>query len=426
MTLPPGVGWPPAVQTAAWIARPGPFMERCARRFGPCFTVRLAQVGTFTFVSEPELLKQVFTESPERLLAGAANAALEPVVGSRSVLLLDGREHLRQRRLMLPPFHGERLREYESLIARIAAEDVDRWPAGEPVELRPRMQAITLEAILRVVFGMEAGERLTHLRERLDALLAVATRPWAMIPPLRRDLGRFSPWARFVRVRAAVDELLYDEIATRRSDPALAERGDIFSMLLQARDADGQALTDRELRDELVTLLVAGHETTATALAWAFERLVRHPETLDRLAAGDGDYAEAVAQETLRVRPPLPLVARRVVGEPYRLGSYELPVGTLVAPCIYLTHRRADLYPDPYTFRPERFLGTPPETYAWLPFGGGMRRCIGASFALLEMRIVLQTVAQRVRLRATGPGPEAISRRAVFLAPSRDATVRVG
>ena len=428
MALPPGPTWPAALQTAAWIARPAPFMERARRRYGDVFTVRLAQVGTFVFTTDPELLKTVFTTGPDRLRAGEANVALEPVLGSRSVLLLDGAEHIRQRRLMLPPFHGERLRGYEQLIAEIAADELRGWPVGEPLVLQPRMQAGTLEVILRVVFGMDEGPRLVELRERLKKLLVVSTRPWALVPWLRRDLGRFGPWARFVEVRDAVDDAIFAEIARRRGDPTLPERTDIFSMLMQARDEDGQPLTDKELRDELITLLVAGHETTATGLAWAFERMVRHRDGgaagLDRLAGDDArEYAEAVVQETLRVRPPIPIVARRVVNEPFQLGEHEIPVGTMVAPCIYLVHRREDLYLDPYAFRPERFLERPPETYSWLPFGGGMRRCIGASFAVLEMSTILRTVARELRLEPAGGGPELISRRAIVFAPSRGGEV---
>jgi cytochrome P450 len=404
-------------------------MERATRRFGDAFTVTLAQVGTFVFTTDPGVLKTVFTTGPDRLRAGEANVALEPVLGSRSVLLLDGAEHIRQRRLMLPPFHGERLRGYERLIGEIADEEMRGWPTNGPLTLQPRMQAITLEIILRVVFGMDRGPRLVELREQIKRLLDVTTKPWALVPQLRRNLGPLSPWARFLAVRDAVDAVLFDEIARRRDDPELADRTDIFSLLLQARDEDGQPLTDRELRDELITLLVAGHETTATGLAWAFERLVRLPGALERLAGDDEDaasYADAVVQETLRLRPPIPIVARRVVGEPFDLGGRSIPVGTMVAPCIYLVHRRADLYEDPYGFRPERFLERPPETYSWLPFGGGMRRCIGASFAVLEMSTVLRTVARRMRLTPSGPSPERITRRAIVLAPSRGGEVVVG
>src|SRR3954466_7050448 len=295
MALPPGPAWPSLLQTAAWIARPAPFMERARRRYGDVFTVRLPPGGGVVFPPDPDLLKAVFTTGPDRLRAGEANVALEPVLGSRSVLLLDGAEHIRQRRLMLPPFHGERLRRYEELIAEIAEDEMRCWPVGEPLALQPRMQAVTLEVILRVVFGLDRGPRLVRLRELIKKLLQVTTRPWALVPWLRRDLGRFSPWTRFLAVRDEVDEALFSEIASRRGDPSLAERTDIFSMLMQARDEHGAPLTDRELRDELITLLVAGHETTATGLAWAFERIVRHPGALERLAAEDAaPYADAV------------------------------------------------------------------------------------------------------------------------------------
>lgn len=424
MALPPGPPWPQAVQTLAWITRPVPFMERASRRYGDAFTVRLAQVGTFVFTTDPDALKSVFTAGPDRLRAGEANVALEPVLGNRSVLLLDGKEHIRQRRLMLPPFHGERLRGYEALISEIAEEEMRQWPLGEPLALQPRMQAVTLEVILRVVFGLDRGPDLNHLREEIKRLLDVTTKPWSLVPWLRRDLGPFSPWVRFLAARDAVDHALYEEIARRRDDSGTADRTDIFSLLLQARDEDGEPLSDQEMRDELITLLVAGHETTATGLAWAFERLVRHPGALERLAGDDsGPYADAVVHETLRLRPPIPIVARRVVGQPFMLGEREIPVGVMIAPCIYLVHRRPDLYPDPYAFRPERFLEQAPETYSWLPFGGGMRRCIGASFAVLEMSTILRTVARGMRLEPAGPGPELIARRAIFFAPSRGGLV---
>jgi cytochrome P450 len=295
-------------------------MERALRRYGDPFTVTLQGVGDFVFVTDPAAIKQIFTADPEKLRSGKANVALEPVLGSRSVLLLDGREHLRQRKLMLPPFHGERLRRYEELMGEIAAEEVDGWPKGEPIALQPRMQAITLEIILRVVFGYERGAQLTELRDRVVRLLETSASPMALYPPLRRDLGPWSPWTRFLRAREQLDEALFEEIGRRRGDDRLADRDDIFSMLVQARDEDGEPLTDRELRDELVTLLIAGHETTATALSWAFERLMRLPGSLERLA--DDEYAEAAVTETLRLRPPLPVVAR-FLEEPYELLGWE-------------------------------------------------------------------------------------------------------
>jgi cytochrome P450 family 135 len=423
--LPPGPRRPATLQTFAWVARPLPFLETCRRRYGDWFTVRLARVGTFVFVAAPAAIKEIFTGDAELLRAGQANAPLAPVVGPRSVLLLDGAEHLRQRRLMLPPFHGERMARYGELMAEITEAELDRWSLREPFALRPRTQAITLEIILRVVFGVRDAARLEALRAALVALLAQSTSPATMLPWLRRDLGPLSPWRRFLRLRARVDALIYDEIAHRREDAELEERDDILSLLLQARDGDGETLTDRELRDELVTLLVAGHETTATALAWAFERLLRHPEALERLTAEardgeeEGAYAEAVVQETLRLRPPLPAVGRMLT-EPAQIAGRSLPAGVRLAPSIYLVHRRADLYPEPGAFRPERFLANPPETYGWLPFGGGVRRCLGASFATFEMKIVLRTILARARLEADDARPEPVRRRAIVLAPGRE------
>jgi cytochrome P450 len=427
MALPPGPAASVAWQTAAWITRPGPFMERCRRRYGDVFTVRLPATGDAVFVSDPDAIKQVFTASPDVLRAGEGNRALEPVLGSRSLLLLDGRDHLRHRRLMLPSFHGERLRGYGELMRRIALDEIESWPQGRPTRMQPRMQSITLEIILRVVFGLDEADRLQRMRERIQTLLVVATAPTGIIRLLPRDpLGRLSPVRRFEDALAGVDEALFDEIRARRVAPDLEERDDIFSLLAQARDEDGGALTDRELRDELITLLIAGHETTATGLAWACERLVRTPHALARVEAeaadGTSDYTDAVVAETLRLRQPIPVVARKTT-EPYELMGHRLPAGTVICPCIYLVHRRPDVYPDPYAFRPERFIERPPETYTWLPFGGGVRRCIGARFATYEMRVVLHAVVERLRLAASEPAGEPVRRRSIVLAPGRGGRV---
>jgi cytochrome P450 len=402
-------------------------MERCRRDYGDMFTIELFGVGKFAFVCDPALIKQVFTASPDLLRAGEGNAALEPVVGKRSLLLLDGRDHLRHRKLVLPQFHGERLRGYADLMRSIAIEEIETWPAGEPLPMQPRMQAITLEIILQVVFGMSEGERRERMSRLLVHLLEQTSRPIGFIPAVRESAqSRFSPARKMFAAIEAVDEALYAEIRRRRAASDLAERDDILSLLLQARDEDGEPLTDTELRDELITLLIAGHETTATALSWAWERLTRTPGALGRLASeaagGETAYADAVVHETLRLRPPLPVVAR-MCAEPYELGGYELPAGTRIAPCIYLVHRRPDVYPDPYAFRPDRFLERGPETYTFLPFGGGIRRCVGASFALYEMRVVLQAVVERLHLTADEPRRELIRRRAIILAPARGGRV---
>ena len=418
---------PRPVQTIAWITRTGPFLERCHARYGDVFSVRIAQEGTWVMLTDPEHVRQVFTGDPKVFHAGEANAILRPVLGDNSVLLLDEQPHLAQRKLLLPPFHGERIQRYVDVMREVAEREIERWPQGQPLELWPRMQAVTLEVIMRAVFGMQEGARLDRLRDALRNTLDWATQPTQMIALALLGPDRVDqlPWFRdrFVDV----DQLIFDEIAARRSDENLEERDDIMSLLLQARHEDDSPMSDQELRDELMTLLVAGHETTATALAWGIERLVRHPDKLERLReeadAGGDEYVDAIAKETLRLRPVIPIVVRRLT-EPVEIGGYTIPEGVKVAPCIYLMHRHASVYdPDPTVFRPERFLEKPAGTYTWIPFGGGIRRCIGASFAVVEMKTVLSAIARSVDLRAVQPEPEHVVRRAITLTPSRGAQV---
>jgi cytochrome P450 len=419
----------PARQLAAWIFRPEALMERAHRECGDVFTLHLP-LGPVVAVADPALVKEVFTGDSDTLRAGEGNRPLEPVVGPDSLLLLDGARHLRRRRLVLPPFHGERLQGHAEDMARITREDVATWPRGEAVALEPHLRAITLAIIVRVVFGIEDAARAARLRDLIPRLVPDGGRAsLLLLPAFRRDLGPRSPWRRFLAARAAVDVLLYDEIAARRADPGLAARTDILSLLLQARDEDGAPLTDHELRDELMTLLMAGHETTASALAWAFVLLHQHPDALARATAeardpsgtGSGpSYLDAVGTETLRLKPPLPLAVRRTTA-PVTLGEHQLPAGVRIAPALFLVNRRADLYPDPLAFRPERFLERGPETYAWLPFGGGIRRCVGAAFAQLELRTVLRTVLAAVDVAPAGGPPERTRRRAIVLAPDHGA-----
>jgi cytochrome P450 len=415
-----------------WLVRPIPFLERNGRKYGNAFTVRFP-VAKIVFVSDPGLIKQIFTGDPDVLHAGEANATpLEPIMGRNSVLLLDGPEHLRQRKLMLPSFHGERMQRYGDLMREIAEAEIATWPVGQPFGLRPRTQAITLEIIMRAVFGIEDAERVAHLRDRLGRMLDIGMHQTALagiaIPALRRTVAR-RIWNRFQRLRAEADAAIYDEIGRRRAAPDTAERNDVLSILLQARDEQGRPLTDAELRDELMTLLVAGHETTATTLAWAFEMLLRNPAALERLqaevdAGEDGEYLDAVIKETLRIRPVVPGVVRKLT-QPYELDGHVIPAGVRVAPNIYLTHHRADVYPEPERFRPERFIDQPADTYSWIPFGGGIRRCLGASFALYELKVVIPAILRHVRLRAVGQEHEPIRRRAITFVPARDAMVVV-
>jgi cytochrome P450 len=415
-----------------WIVRPIPFLTDASHRYGDFFTLRFV-FGPVVFIADPQVIKQVFRGDPDTFHAGEGNATpLEPLMGRNSVLLLDGPEHMRQRKLMLPSFHGERMQRYGALMQEIAEREIERWPVGEPFGLRPRTQAITLEIIMRTVFGIDDAERLARLGERLAAMLDIGMHTGAVaaiaIPPVRKTVGR-PLYKRFVRLRAAADAEIYDEIARRRRAHDIAERDDVLSILLQAKDDDGRGMTDQELRDELMTLLVAGHETTATSLAWAFDLLLRHPAELERLTAEmdagtDTDYLDAVIKETLRIRPVVPGVIR-VLTAPVELNGFELPAGTRVAPNIYLTHRRPDVYPEPERFRPERFLDDGPDTYSWIPFGGGIRRCLGASFALYEMKIVIPAILRSVQLRAVENEPERIRRRAITFVPEHDARVVV-
>ena len=402
------------------------FLERQRRRYGNAFSINFPGFGRMAYFADPELVKQVFTGDPRQFHAGEANArALEPALGKFSLLTLDEDEHMRQRKLLLPPFHGEAVRRYGELIADIAEREIERWPLGAPFGLRPRMQAITLDVILRAVFGIRGEERLARFRAVLPQLTeASGVVMW--LPFLRRNLGPWSPWMRFLRIRQAVDDLVYEEIRDRRADPAAEERDDVLSLLLQARHEDGSPMSDQELRDELITLLTAGHETSATALAWAFERLLRTPAVLERLLddVDDDAYVDAVVKETLRVRPVVIDVAR-VVKADLRVGDWDVRAGTVVVPAIALIHLRGDLFPDPHAFRPERFLDEQPHAYSWIPFGGGVRRCIGAAFAQYEIRIVLQTVLRRARLNAPDPAPERQLSRHVTLVPGREATVEM-
>jgi cytochrome P450 family 135 len=414
---PPAVPLPRVVQTARFMARPVAYFERWRRELGETFAARLLGPGDVVFVSDPESLKRLFSADRVNTIAPGRNIALRPLLGPGSLLLQEGEEHLRRRRLMLPPFHGERMRAYESTIAEVSAAEIARWPLGEPFALHPSMQEITLEVIMRAVFGVSDPERRDALREGLVALLAESASPWAIgltIPPLRR-LPRYR---RFAAHAARNDELLAAEIAERRADADLAEREDILSMLVAAEFEDGSRMTDAELRDQLLTLLLAGHETTATALAWSFDLVLHSPAALERLLGelDEDEYLDAVVTEALRVRPVVPMTGR-LLCETAELGGYELAAGTVVLAAIYMAHTNPDTYPDPFAFRPERFLEGGPETYAWVPFGGGTRRCIGAAFAQLELRVALRTILSAVTLRAAAPRPEPMARRNVTLSP---------
>jgi cytochrome P450 len=428
--MPPRPDLSNLMMSIGFMLTPTRFLDACRRRCGDYFTLRPTPDREVVVTADPAAVKKVFTGDPDLLHAGEGNVTLAPLLGSGSVLLLDGAEHLRHRRLLLPPFHGERMRAYGEMMEAVAERRIAEWPDDRDFAVLPSMQGITLEVIMRAVFGFEDAARRERIGGPLRQLLdAVASRPRVLALALTAGRsGPLSPWRRFAALRERADALLREEIRARRADPHGADGDDIFSMLLAARDPDGVALSDSELRDELMTLLLAGHETTATALAWTFEQLTRNPAVLDRLiaaeAAGDGDYLDAVVKESLRLRPVVPAVVR-CLQAPMEFGGWGLPAGVNIAPSVYLMHRRPDIYPEPLAFRPERFLGDPPGTYEWIPFGGGVRRCLGASFAVFEMKIVIRAVlaARRLRLRP-GARLEGVTRRAITFAPARGGRVR--
>ncbi len=430
--LPAGPKVPPLALTFVWALAPTWVMDRCVRRYGEAFTLTFGPSGRkLVMLSDPDAVKAVFTAPPEVAPSAAGASPIAPVMGPSSVIVLTGPEHMRQRKLLLPPFHGERMREYADVIVEATERSMAEWPIGEPMKLSKRTRAITLEVILRAVFGVEA-ERMGALREAIGGLLSPGQTPALLMNALRRPVEA-RPTGRIGRALDHLDKVIYAEIARRRSQEDLGERADILSLLMLARDEDGRAMNDAELRDELVTLLLAGHETTATAVAWAVERLVRHPAKLARLVAeierDEGDeYMQAVISETLRVRPVVPMVVR-VLQAPLQVGRRELPAGTRVVPSIYLTNRNPKVYDAPTEFRPERFLDKAPETFSWIPFGGGIRRCIGASFATLEMKLILQTILRELSPEVPAKGSrlwrkgEWNQRRAITLVPAGGARV---
>jgi cytochrome P450 len=426
-TLPPGPRMPRALQTVGWLSRPFQFVEGARAKYGDTFTMHIGR-DTFVVLSDPADVKQVFTGDPAVYHAGKSNIILLPFLGHKSVLLLDGAEHLSQRKLLLPPFHGEKMRRHVELMTEIAEREVASWPRGVPFKAHPRMQGVTLEVIMRIVFGVDEGDaRLAELRTRLRSFLESTANPREMRKLLFYGPEKAEQRRIYAHVLDPVDAVIADVIADHRRRDDLAERDDVLSMLLLARHEDGSPMDDVELRDELVTLLVAGHETTATALAWSLERLTRHPAALERLTeevrGGGGDeYVDGVIREALRLRPVIPFVGR-LLQEPQTIAGYDLPAGTRVAPSIHLMHRRPDVYPDPNAFRPERWLETRPNPYTFLPFGGGVRRCLGASFAETEMRAVLRAIVAGVRLRPATPASERVGRRVITLVPGNGAEI---
>jgi cytochrome P450 len=430
--LPNGPRYPTMIQGVAHWNRPLAFLERCRARYGGRFTVRFPAAPPFVVLTDPDEIKQVFTAPAEVLHPGEGARVLEPVVGKNSVILLDEGPHMEQRRLLLPAFHGEQMERLSGLMREVAEREVAGWPREGEIALQPRMQRLTLEIILRTVFGLDPGPRLDALREKLAEMLRFGDRPISLMPPdpdgaLGRVLARFGPLAEFLRLQSEVDALVFELIDERRDEDA--ERDDVLATLLAAHHEDGSPMAAQEIRDELLTLLVAGHETTASSLAWAFERLARSPTVLARLlAAIDADereYLTATIQEALRRRPVLPNVEPRLVVEPIEVGGWRYPTDVCLVPNSYLVHHDPAIYPDPYEFRPERFLEQPPGTYTWIPFGGGRRRCIGASFAMLEMEVVMTAILAQRELRPSATAFERPRRRNITIRPAAGGVVGV-
>jgi cytochrome P450 family 110 len=443
---PPGPRSPSFVQTARFLTRPLEFFQEQVDTYGPTFTIHLAGLPTLVMLTTPADLKALFTAPADVMHAGAANAlAFGAVAGTRTHFVLDRESHLERRRLMLPPFHGDRMHEYGEAMADVTARAVAAWPRGTTFAAHPQLQRITLQVILRTIFGLD--ERAPRDEQVILQLVRLANEalasPLLMARPLQWDLGPWSPWGRVLRVVRESDRLLLAEIQKRRAAGDAAERKDILSMLLLARNEQGEGLPDAEVRDELTTLVLAGHETTGTALAWALECLLQRPEVVRRIrdemaqVAGPGEvprgrealakleYLDAVIKEVLRFRPIMAFGGTRVLQAAWRLRDWEIPKGAAVANALSMVHRRPDLYPEPHEFLPERFLGKRPDPYEWTPFGGGVRRCLGMAFALYEMKIVLARLLSTVELELADAGPIRPVTRGFFIAPGKGLRVRV-
>jgi cytochrome P450 len=426
--LPPG---PPRSQRywylARWLRRPIEVLEECREKYGDTFKLDLGLPSANLVVTgDPDMIRDVFAAGPDDMHAGAANIVLKPFLGGHSLLLLDGREHIRQRKLLLPPFHGERMQAYGKAMIDATNDTIDRWPVGAPFTFSQSMREVTLDIILRTVFGLD-DPRSDPLFEELTHTLDDSGSPFMLLPWMQVDLGPLTPWGRFQAHARRVDVLLHAAIRARRAGGTRG-RTDVLSMLLDARDEAGEAMTDLELRDQLITLLVAGHETTATGLSWAFRYLLEQRDTEARLrdevanvrdpeAIAALPYLDAVVREALRVRPVIPMVGRRLQ-KALRVGNWELPRGVFVAPSIWLAHHREQVFASPMKFMPERFLGKKPGAYEWFPFGGGIRRCIGMAFALYEMKMSLATIVQRTSLSLAPSASIDVVRRSITLAPA--------
>jgi cytochrome P450 len=409
--------------------RPIEFMERCRKRYGPIFTIRLGPAKNVVMVGDPQLAKEVLAGDAAVLRAGETNGIFRPVVGSNSILLLDGDAHLSQRRIMLPGFGASHGAEFVDQVREIAETRIAGWKPGQRLKLHDEMEAISFASIMRVVFGEHSDDSHAELRRLIPDMMDRCDSPFTLMPWFRRELAGSSPYARLMKVIDTIDDVLFETISERRADPMTQFRDDTVSLLIRAVHEDDSPLTDREVRDEVLTMIMAGYETTTSGGAWALERLLRSPEQLERLvgeieAGADDTYLDAVVKETLRVRPVVPVVARHVT-EPVEVSGYLIPAGSTLMVSIYLVHNDPDSYPEPDEFRPERFLAGTPDGAAWIPFGGGVRRCMGARFAELEMKVVLTQVLASARLRPQGRSAEGVKRKRFTFAPDAGAAAMV-
>jgi cytochrome P450 len=432
LAKPPVIPLPRAVQMVRFNQRQIQFVFRARRLYGEVFRMRTTMPGGPVITTHPDHVRSLFTAKPEQAPSLTGESPLLPILGPNSVLTAVGPRHMRQRKLLLPPFHGEAIEKYTQMIADAAEREIDRWPLDRPFALAPRMQAITLDVIMAGIFGIEGkperGTPENRLRHAVKRLVQASTLPLAQVGELM-NMNREEPVGPMRLGLDILDRATYGVITARRRDQHLDERRDILSMLLQATTEDGETLSDKEVRDELLTLVLAGHETTANSLAWTWERLVRNPAAHEALReavrGGDGaEQIEATIVESMRSRPVVPMIGRRVV-LPWRLGEYAVSADTPVTMSILLVHHREDLYPEPFEFRPERWLGRKPGTYEWIPFGGGIRRCLGAALAMAEQRVVLEAMARRLDLEAAEPEPERALHRNVTMIPARGGRVVV-
>lgn len=444
LSLPPKPKTPTWLTTILWWLWPTQMMDRYQKQFGSMFTLPLTGLVTTIIISDPKIIKEVFTGPPDEFLAGKGNTPMLPILGQGSLFLLDSSEHKRHRKLLLPPFHGSRLGTYADTMRDITTGMIDKWPLKQKFEIQESLRSSALEIIFRTVFGVEDRQYLDKLTTALNSFLSIVGTllgALVLIPYFQIDLGRWSPWGRYKRLRNASDEMIYKHITLRKSELQQGlKKDDVLAMLIQAVDEDGQSLSDQELRDELITMIVAGHETTATTLTWAIEHILSHPTVMNKIqdeidtVLGDRPvtaedlsslvYLDATLREVMRLRPIVAFVSRYLL-KPATVGGYNFPAGVRLAPSVYMTHRNPEVYDNPTEFRPERFLDNRPDPYSWLAFGGGNRRCIGSAFAMFEMKIILSTIFQRCSLTLCESKPVAFTRRSITLAPKSGVSISV-